>query len=161
MKSHGSTAEKNTHSRRVQMRWILLTNEAWRWNLLVWLSDGQGPKRRAPESRMAWANSALACSDCLTLTSWAWQSVLYGEKLVRLGGWPYNHEMVIPLEKYMIMMMMMMMKSTLRTHSRRWNPLLNLAATERSKAYLTVGNISFANISKRQGFSSSGSYKPD
>ena len=43
-------------------------DEFWRWNLLVWLNHGQGPKRRAPGSRMNWANSARACSDCLALT---------------------------------------------------------------------------------------------
>ena len=34
--SQGSTDEKNTHAQRVQMRRILLTNEDWWWDLLVW-----------------------------------------------------------------------------------------------------------------------------
>ena len=38
---------------------------------------------------------ALIVSPWPSWPSWAWQGVLYGEKLVRLGGWPYNHEMVI------------------------------------------------------------------
>ena len=160
MKSHGSTVEKNTHSRRLQMRRILFTNEICSSDLIT--DKGQREELLGREWLEPTALAhALIVSPWPSWPSWAWQSVLYGEKLVRLGVWPYNHEMVIPLEKYMMTMMMMMIKSTLRTHSRRWNPLLNLVATERSKAYLTVENISFANISERQGFSSSGSYKSD
>ena len=59
------------------------------------LSECVYDKKKTPLLEPTADNSARACSDCLALTELTRlgeSKCLYGEKLARLGGWPYHRQ---------------------------------------------------------------------